>query len=83
MAEGVSFLLLLFVCMPLKYIWNYGMPNKIVGMLHGILFIVYVTYVFLARAEFKWNARVTMIALLASVVPFGTFYADEKIFKKM
>lgn len=82
-AEGVSFLALLFISMPLKYIWEIKAPNMIIGMAHGLLFILYVVFVFLARSDFKWTIKTTVIALLASVVPCGTFYVDKTIFKKM
>jgi integral membrane protein len=80
-AEGISFLLLLCIAMPLKYMA--GMPEavKITGMVHGILFILYVLTVFQAKAEYSWNVSKTFLALLASVLPFGTFVADAKLFK--
>lgn len=78
-AEGISFLIILGITMPLKYIMNYGMPNKIIGMIHGALFIYYVIAVFLVKNQFKWNAKETFIALLASIIPFGTFYVEKKM----
>ncbi len=80
-AEGISFLLLLFVAMPLKYAMDMPQAVKIVGMAHGILFIMYVLAVIQARIEYNWNAKKTLIALVASILPFGPFYADAKIFK--
>lgn len=79
--EGVSFLLLLFIAMPLKY-WA-GLPQavRVVGMAHGLLFVLYVLYAVLAKAEYGWNVRKLALALLASVVPFGTFYADKHLFR--
>ncbi len=79
--EGVSFLVLLFIAMPLKYMYDMPEVNKIVGMVHGLLFVLYVFGVIQVRIEYSWNWRKTMIALIASVVPFGTFYADAKLFK--
>ena len=79
--EGVSFLLLLFIAMPLKY-WA-GLPQmvRVVGMAHGLLFVLYVLYAFLAKVEYGWSFRKLALALLASVVPFGTFYADKHLFR--
>jgi integral membrane protein len=79
--EGVSFLLLLFIAMPLKY-WA-GLPQmvRVVGMAHGLLFVLYVLYAVLAKVEYGWNLRKLALALLASVVPFGTFYADKRLFR--
>ncbi|MCC5945451.1 MAG: DUF3817 domain-containing protein [Bernardetiaceae bacterium] len=80
--EGTSYLLILFVTMPLKYMMDMGTPNKYVGMLHGVFFIWYVIAVIMASYDFKWNTRTLFLALLASIIPFGTFWADAKIFSK-
>ncbi len=80
-AEGVSFLLILFVSMPLKYIYGMKEPNKIIGMIHGVLFLAYVVMVLFIRLEENWNNKKTFLALLASVLPFGTFWADWKLFR--
>lgn len=80
MLEGISFLSFL-VTMPLKYMYGIKEPNMIVGMVHGILFIAYVFLVFWASADTKWNAKTKIWAYVASLLPFGTFVADAKIFK--
>jgi len=79
--EGISFVLLMFIAVPLKY--YAGMPGmvKVVGMAHGLLFVGYIIYVLLAQNEFKWVWRKTLLALLLSVLPFGTFWADWKLFR--
>lgn len=79
--EGVSFLAILFVTMPLKYVWQMSEPNKVVGLAHGLLFVLYILAVVQIAAERQWDKRKTFLSLLASVVPFGTFWADAKIFK--
>lgn len=79
--EGVSFLLILFFTMPLKYMADIPEPNLVVGMAHGFLFIGYITIVILARSEYRMSLGQTFWSLLASIVPFGTFVADSKIFK--
>jgi integral membrane protein len=80
--EGISFLVILFVTMPLKYLWEMPEPNKIVGMAHGILFIAYCLLVLIVGYKFKWKLLTIFWALLASIIPFGTFVADSKIFKE-
>ena len=79
--EGVSFLILLGIAMPLKYVW--GMPEwvRAVGMAHGLLFVAYVALVAVIHAEDDWAYRKTALALVASLVPFGTFWADVKLFR--
>lgn len=80
--EGISFLLILFVTMPLKYIWNIPEPTYYIGMAHGVLFVLYVILVFIVAYQLKWKLMTIFLALLASIIPFGTFVADRKIFSK-
>ena len=79
--EGSSFLVILFITMPLKYGFNIPEPNKYFGMLHGVLFILYLLWVLLVKIEQNWTLKTMLLAMLASVVPFGTFWADKKLFK--
>jgi integral membrane protein len=79
--EGISFLLLLGIAMPLKYMAGQPGAVRMVGMAHGLLFILYVFYVIRIQADVKWSVKQTVLALVASVVPFGTFYADAKLFR--
>jgi integral membrane protein len=79
--EGVSFLVLLGVGMPLKYLMHQPEANKVIGLVHGLLFVLYVLNVIQARIEFRWSGRKTGLALLASIVPFGTFWADARLFR--
>jgi integral membrane protein len=78
--EGISYLLL-GLTMPLKYWYEMGMPNKIVGMIHGVLFIAYCIWVLRFAAKKKWNIMTTLICLAASLFPFATFIVDYKILK--
>jgi integral membrane protein len=80
--EGLSYIALLGIGMPLKYIYSLPMPNLIIGTIHGILFIAYCIWVLLVKTEYKWSFTKTFWALFASLVPFGTFIADYKIFRK-
>ena len=79
--EGISFLILLGICMPLKYIYDVPDATKAVGMIHGILFILYVYLLADVRSLFKWDNKTTILAFVAAFLPFGTFVADVKIFK--
>ena len=81
--EGVSFLVLLGIAMPLKYMADMPLMVKYVGWAHGVLFVWYIICVLLARETFKLSFKATAIALAGSVLPFGTFYADKHIFKKL
>ncbi len=79
--EGLSFLVLLGIAMPLKYYYDRPNAVKIVGMTHGILFILYVTNLLIVHMKRKWNFGRTTGAFIAALIPFGTFYADKKWFR--
>lgn len=79
--EGISFVLLLFVAMPLKYIWLMPIFVKVVGMIHGGLFLLYLFTQFQASMKYKWGLKDNFLYLLASVIPFGTFVSDRKLSK--
>lgn len=78
--EGISFVLLLVVTMPLKYIWHIPEPNHTMGMLHGVLFVAYMITLLLAVEANSWGWRVFVLGFVASIVPFGTFWAERKLF---
>lgn len=78
--EGLSYLLL-GVTMVLKYQYNIMKPNYVVGMIHGVLFILYVFLLVQVGFRYKWNISKLMWGFVASLVPFGTFYADVKLFR--
>ena len=80
-SEGISYLLFALT-MPIKYMLHIPLPNKVVGMAHGFLFIAYCLWVIIVAIEKKWNFGTTFLAGIASLIPFGTFMADSKIFKK-
>ncbi len=77
-AEGMSFLILLFIAMPLKYIWGQPLAVRQFGTIHGALFVLYVLLVLVCKIEYRWNMGKTLILLVLSVIPFGTFYADKR-----
>ncbi|MCF6280499.1 MAG: DUF3817 domain-containing protein [Flavobacteriaceae bacterium] len=79
--EGVSYLLLLFVAVPIKYFGEDPQYVKMLGMPHGLLFVGYVILAFLLKNEYKWNNKTFFIVLIASILPFGTFYVDKKYLK--
>ena len=80
-AEGISFLVLLLIAMPLKYFLDFPLAVKVVGWAHGVLFVLYIVVVFLAARGMKWSWLDVAIALLASLAPGGTLYLD-RIWKK-
>ena len=79
--EGISYILLLFIGVPLKYFGGNEILVKTLGMPHGLLFIAYILLAFFIKPEFKWNNREFILILIASIIPFGTFYVDRKFLK--
>lgn len=80
--EGSSYLLLLFVAVPLKYLMGDESYVKLLGMPHGVLFITYIVFSFVMQKKMNWNTTSFIIILLASIIPFGTFYVDKKYLSK-
>lgn len=78
LAEGISFLLLLFIAMPLKYFANLPMAVKIMGSLHGILFVAFVVLAWEVKGDYKKSFLWLLKAMLASLLPFGTFVMDRE-----
>ena len=77
--EGISFLLLLGVAMPLKYMADKPMAVSIVGMAHGILFIVLCVALELVRREHRWPLKRAAMVFVAALIPFGPFIIDGKL----
>ncbi|MDC6353682.1 MULTISPECIES: DUF3817 domain-containing protein [Robiginitalea] len=81
--EGISFLLLFGLTMPLKYWAGIGEPNQYVGYAHGFLFIGYVALALVVWKEQGWGWKILAWLLLASLLPFGTFYLDSRFLGKV
>ena len=79
--EGISNVLLVLVAVPIKYISGYDIFVRILGMPHGILFVLYIATGSFLRFKNKWIKNNFFAVLVASVIPFGTFVVDIK-FKK-
>ena len=80
--EGCSFLLLGFT-MILKYKFLMPQPNYIVGLAHGILFVLYIVLLLQVSFLHRWSILKIFLAFLASLIPFGTFYADKVLFRQI
>jgi integral membrane protein len=79
--EGCSYLLLGFT-MIIKYKFSMPQPNYIVGLAHGILFVLYIVLLLQVSFLYRWSIVKMFMAFLASLIPFGTFYADKVLFRK-
>ncbi len=79
--EGVSFLVLLLIAMPIKYVEALGnnpYPVKYVGWAHGVLFMLYAVAGFAALISRNWGLKEALWGFIASIVPAGTFVYDAK-----
>ncbi|WP_411031773.1 DUF3817 domain-containing protein [Spongiimicrobium sp. 3-5] len=81
--EGISYLLLFGLGMPLKYLAQIPEPNIYIGYAHGFLFIAFVVLAAVFCYEKKWGLRRFVIFFIASLLPFGTFYVDQKYLGKV
>jgi integral membrane protein len=83
LSEGISYLVLLGIAMPLKYMFQIPEPVKYLGWLHGVLFVLYALLLLKVFLVAKWTFLKTLIAFLVSFVPFGTFWLDYKLAKEI
>jgi len=79
--EGISYLVLLFIAMPVRFFYENEIIVPIVGKAHGMLFIAYCILLLIVFIQKKWKFTKGLGAFIASFIPFGTFYADKKWFK--
>ncbi len=77
--EGCSFLAFA-ITMPLKYKWQLPGPNYVIGMAHGVLFMLYIVLLIKVAITYKWTLKKTFLAFIASLLPFGTFVASKKLY---
>jgi len=77
LTEGVSYLLLLGVAMPLKYVWDWPLAVKYVGWAHGVLFMGLALLVLVAMIQVKLPFKTAVIVGIASLLPAGPFFADR------
>lgn len=76
--EAISYLCLLLIAMPLKYIWGIEEAVKYTGWAHGVLFVAYVVAMLFTGVKFKWSAKLYIFAFIASLLPFGPIVFDKK-----
>lgn len=79
--EGLSYIILLGIAMPFKYLGDDPSWVKAMGPIHGILFVLFIFNIFVAGAKHEWSFGTKSKLLLASIVPFANFYVDAKILK--
>ena len=78
-AEGISYLALLLIAMPLKYFAGMPLAVKYTGWAHGLLFILYVILVIMCWMEYKWKIGKTLLVLVCSLLPFAPFIVEKRL----
>ena len=82
-AEGLSFVVLLFIAMPLKYMYDFPLAVKYVGWAHGLLFVAYVALAYYVKETRNQSFLKFIYAFIAALVPFGTFIYDRQLKKDL
>jgi integral membrane protein len=81
--EGLSLVLLLFLAMPMKYLFDSPLLVRVIGMAHGVLFIGLIFTTIMVGIELGWKFKRMGMIMLASIVPFGCFYVENKLFRQI
>ena len=81
--EGISFIILIFIAMPLKYMFGFPIATKIVGMLHGLFVFAFIYQIIEAKKEAGLTLKEMATYTILSFIPFGSFYTDKLLAKKI
>ena len=81
--EGLSLILLVFVCMPLKYWAQQPQFSSVIGPVHGALFLLYILGIIQNQVELDWPIGKSLLAIVLSFIPFGTFYVTGKMIPQL
>lgn len=80
--EGLSFLFLLLVAMPIKYVWGNPLVVKYAGWAHGLLFMLYLGAALYMNFEYKWKFSKLILAFIASIIPLGPWIFEKRLLKE-
>lgn len=79
--EGISYLILLFIAMPIKYAFSIPDAVRYIGMLHGILFVLFIIVILLVLIEKLITVKTAFVLFIISLIPFGTFFIKKILAK--
>jgi integral membrane protein len=78
-AEGISYIALIFIAVPLKHFANMPLAVRYTGWVHGLLFVLYVAFVVMCAMEYKWKFGKTALVFFASLLPFAPFIVEKRL----
>ena len=81
--EGLSLVLLVFFAVPMKYLFDSPIFVRVIGMTHGVLFLALLLMTIMIGVELGWKFKRMAMIIVASVIPFGCFYVDNKLFRQV
>lgn len=79
--EGLSFILLLAIAMPLKYLWQQSFLMPYAGMFHGVMFVGFIVLLLVVCQAKGWSLKVFLLGLMASIVPLMPFWFERYLYK--
>lgn len=80
---GIGLLLLTFVALPLKYIWDIPGPTTVIGIIHGYLYMIYILCTLVLAERVRWRPGRAVLILLAGTIPVASFIAERKVSKEI
>jgi integral membrane protein len=80
--EGISYVVLLGIAMPLKYYFELPLAVKVVGWAHGILFMLYMLFLLLCWIEYKWSFGRVVFYFIAALLPIVPFFVERKLMRE-
>ncbi|GEL24122.1 membrane protein [Pseudonocardia sulfidoxydans NBRC 16205] len=80
---GIGLLLLTFVALPLKYIWDIPGPTTVIGIIHGWLYMIYIVCTLVLAERVRWRPVTALLILLAGTIPIASFVAERKVTKQI
>jgi integral membrane protein len=78
-AEGISYIALIFIAVPLKHFANMPLAVRYTGWVHGLLFVLYVAFVVMCAMEYKWKFGKILLVFFASLLPFAPFIVEKRL----
>ena len=81
--EGISYIVLLGIAMPLKYLAGQPQMVEYTGWVHGLLFVLYMGFLIFAAVGYNWKAGRILLIFLAALLPFAPFIVERRLKKEM